>query len=75
MNRSQKGQILYEQNKVAECGNGMYQVQGSKLYVVTVDGGYMCECPDNEWRGAICKHIEAVKLYRKNPKPVEVTTQ
>ena len=41
------------------------QTEKGKAYqVVNVGEEWDCECPDFYWRGLICKHIYAVKLWK-----------
>jgi len=48
-----------------ELGNGQYEVQGSRLYVVTVDaaGEYACQCPAGH-AGQPCYHQGCVWMLR-----------
>ncbi len=42
----------------SQSGNGSYTV-------ILGDDGALCECPDFELRGKDCKHITAVKLFKR----------
>ncbi len=51
----------------SQSGNGEYAV-------TKVDGEWLCECPDNKWRGVTCKHIHAVLFSQSIRAEVKIRT-
>ena len=50
----------------------MYEVQSTESRDTTylVDGSIQtCSCPSSRWKGAVCKHINAVALLRGEQVP------
>jgi putative transposase len=65
--REQRGEYIANlRNQIQKVEESFYVVKSQSNhgeYAVTkVDGEWVCECPDNKWRGVKCKHIFAVEL-------------
>ncbi len=63
--REERGKAIAQlQNQIQRVEEGFYTVKsqsGNGEYAITkVDGEWVCECADNKWRHAKCKHIHAV---------------
>jgi transposase-like protein len=77
LSREERGKAIVEKSnqivryderfyKVAsQSGRGMYNVTKRKV------GGWLCTCPDFEYRNVICKHIWAVQISLTVRKEVE----
>jgi hypothetical protein len=65
-----KKQTRYRRGVVIAASRRILKIQGEKAWLVeseTTDGKYYkvtedgtCECPDNQFRGKICKHTWAI---------------
>ncbi|MFB3888216.1 MAG: transposase [Candidatus Bathyarchaeia archaeon] len=67
--REERGQTIAQHTgQVKRIDEGFYAVKsqsGNGEYAVTrVDSEWICECPDNKYRGAKCKHIFAVQFSK-----------
>jgi putative transposase len=63
--REERGEaIAQQQNQIVRIEENFYAVKsqsGNGEYAVSkIDGEWICECPDNKYRHAECKHIHAV---------------
>jgi len=68
--REERGQQIAQHighiNRVDENFYAVRSQSGKGEYAVTkVDGEWICECPDNKYRHAKCKHIYAVEFSLK----------
>jgi putative transposase len=67
--REERGQAIAQtQNQIQRIDETFYTVNsqsGNGEYAVTmVDREWICECPDNKFRGVKCKHIFAVEFSK-----------
>src|SRR6267143_455071 len=69
--REEKGkEIAQKPDQVKRIDDNWYQVKSQSLSydswydVVFTETGIVCDCPDNQWRKAKCKHIYAVEFSR-----------
>jgi putative transposase len=74
--REQRGQTIAQfQNQIHNIDDKLYTVKsqsGNGEYAVSmVDGEWICECPDNKFRGMKCKHIFAVEFSQKMKEQVK----
>lgn len=77
MNRQERGkQIAEKQDQIARIDESHYQVKShstKKMYdVIGMESGWICQCPDHQFRKVCCKHIHAVEIslrIRKEVKP------
>jgi hypothetical protein len=63
--RKECGQAIAQQvgqvKRIDELTYTVKSQSGNGEYCVTKGcGEWLCECPDNKWRGVTCKHIHAV---------------
>jgi putative transposase len=76
--REERGQAIAQlDGQIKRIDENFYTVQsqsGNGEYAVSqVDREWICECPDNKYRGVKCKHIYAVIFSRKIRKAVAIT--
>jgi transposase-like protein len=63
-------QIAEKPDQIKRIDENWYQVKSQSLKfdswydVVFTETGLVCDCPDNQWRKAKCKHIYAVEFSR-----------
>jgi putative transposase len=63
-------EIAQKPDQVKRIDENWYQVKSQSLKydswydVVSTEAGLVCDCPDNQWRKAKCKHIYAVEFSR-----------
>jgi putative transposase len=63
-------QIAEKPDQIKRIDENWYQVKSQSLKfdswydVVSTEAGLVCDCPDNQWRQAKCKHIFAVEFSR-----------
>jgi putative transposase len=69
--RQQRGkEIADKTDQIKRIDENWYQVKAQSLSydswydVVATETGFVCDCPDNQWRKAKCKHIYAVEFSR-----------
>jgi len=87
-NREERGQTIAQLNgQIQRIDESLYTVKsqsGNGEYAVTmVDHDWICECPDNKFRGVKCKHIFAVEFSKslraevavRRIKPIEGLTE
>jgi putative transposase len=77
--REERGQAIVElENQIRRIDDCTYTVKSQSHegeYCITkVDGQWLCECPDNEYRQVKCKHIIAVELSTAIRAEVKVRT-
>jgi putative transposase len=79
--REQSGiAIATRPDQIKRIDENWYQVKaqslkvGSWYDVVFTENGFVCYCPDNQWRKAKCKHIHAVEFSLKLRKEVSKQT-
>jgi putative transposase len=77
--REERGEYIAQlQNQIQRVEENFYTVKsqsGNGEYAVTkVDGEWVCECPDNKFRGVKCKHIHAVTFSLRIRAEVKVNT-
>ncbi len=74
-------QIAERPDQIKRIDENWYQVRAQSLSyeswydVVLTETGYICDCPDNQWRKVKCKHIHAVEfslLIRKHVESVVI---
>jgi putative transposase len=75
--REERGQTIAQHNgQIKRIDENFYTVKsqnGNGEYAVTkIDQEWICECPDNKYRDAKCKHIFAVELSQSIRKEVIV---
>jgi putative transposase len=64
VSREESGKLL--QNNVKRLNDRNYQVKSAtsnkiyKIYITSI--GWVCSCPDHEFRGVKCKHIYAIEF-------------
>ena len=68
--REERGQAIAKlSNQIQRVDESFYTVKsqsGNGEYAVTkVDNEWVCECPDNKYRHAECKHIRAIEFSSK----------
>ncbi|MBI3639727.1 MAG: SWIM zinc finger family protein, partial [Thaumarchaeota archaeon] len=63
-------QIAEKPDQIKRIDDNWYQVKSQSLKfdswydVVSSERGLVCDCPDNQWRKAKCKHIFAVEFSK-----------
>lgn len=70
--RVMRGYEILTHKKIIDLGNHVYlvpsQSKNSNYKVENLEGVWVCECPDFQWRAGkidVCKHIYAVQLWLK----------
>jgi len=76
--RKQDGEKIADQpEQVKRIDENWYQVKAQSLKkeswydVVSTESGFVCDCPDNQWRRAKCKHIHAVEFSQQIRRKVQ----
>ena len=63
-------EIAEKPDQVKRIDENWYQVKAQSLNydswydVIATELGFVCDCPDNQWRKIKCKHIYAVEFSR-----------
>ena len=70
--RKESGKEIAEQpDQIKRIDDNWYQVRAQSLDyeswydVISTETGFVCDCPDNQWRKVKCKHIHAVEFSIK----------
>ena len=77
LSREERGKAIAEKpNQIVRLEERFYKVasqSGQGMYRVTkrLKGGWLCTCPDFEFRNVVCKHIWAVQISLTVRKEVE----
>lgn len=78
INREKQGkQIAERPDQIKRIDENWYQVKSQSLKydswydVVSTETGFVCDCPDNQWRKVKCKHIHAVEFSIQIRKQVQ----
>lgn len=72
-NRMDEARRLVEEGRVHPKGGPFFEVRSERgVYLVDLRDP-RCTCPDNVYRGSLCKHILASQLYRKAREEKTVT--
>lgn len=70
-------QIAERPDQVKRIDENWYQVKSQSLKydswydVILTESGFVCDCPDNQWRKVKCKHIHAVEFSIQIRKQVQ----
>jgi putative transposase len=73
-------EMIADEVEIKQVNDSVYyvpsQTEENKLYqVVNVGEEWDCECPDFYWRGLVCKHIIAVRLWKLIRTEIKETEQ
>jgi transposase-like protein len=77
-------EISSKPDQIKRIDENWYQVKAQSLKkeswydVIRTERGFVCDCPDNQWRKVKCKHVYAVKFsieLREQVKKQSVTIQ
>src|SRR3989442_15212720 len=61
-------EIAEKPDQIKRIDDNWYQVKAQSLSyeswydIVLTESGFVCDCPDNQWTKAKCKHIHAVEI-------------
>lgn len=73
--RQQKGMQIARDNAIKESKDGWLVKSQSSDSCYKVDSHFVCNCPDSEKLGIICKHAYAVRYYLQVEKETDRGTQ
>lgn len=78
--REQSGmEIATKPNHIKRIDENLYHVKSqspkndSWYEIVSTEGGFVCNCPDSQWREVKCKHVYAVEFSIQFRKQVQTT--